>query len=138
MERLFFLALFMSVVNSKVFNDKTCVTLESPSFVAYEMKCVFEGSDVYIYDGPPSVHTLNIDRLTVHSRLFIPPITTLDKVIIGNGDITCDSINAPEHVAVFIEKLLCVSIDAILQIFIVSYRLVVQGWTQESAHTNIS
>ena len=115
MERIIvFLVLFMcatSVSCEKKLNVKTCAIRETPSFIIYEMDCTFEGSDTYTYEGPSSVHTLTMDRLTVDSILVIPSMTTLSKVTIENGDaILCTYVKAPAHVTVYIGSLLCVSI----------------------------
>ena len=105
-----------SVIHSiNILNEKSCETKEDPfTYVVYEMECVFKGSELYLYEGPPTVKILVMDRITKDAELIIPTKTTLAKVRVEDGYVTlCDIIPTPEHVTVYIGSILCVSIHKI-------------------------
>ena len=102
-----------SVIHSiHILDEKSCETKEDPfTYVAYEMECIFKGSELYLYEGPPTVKLLVMDRITKDAKLVIPMKTTLTQVRVVDGDVTlCDIITVPEHVAIYIGSILCVSI----------------------------
>jgi hypothetical protein len=78
MAHLVFMITSLMIITSTVhstfhMNIRTCDTKKNPStFEIYELDCIYRGPCVYMYyEGPNTVHTLTIDRITEEAHVRV-------------------------------------------------------------------
>ena len=81
------LLVLTSTVQSKfIMSSRTCLKQEMPlSHKIYQLYCRYRRPGVYIYEGPTTVKTLIIDRLTEEAHVVVNGLTTLKEVKILTG-----------------------------------------------------